>query len=192
MPMAVGTRAFLIHGANGSPNENWFPWLIDKLNALGVEAIAPQFPIEDRQSLQSWLEVFDQYLPVLDRNTVFVTHSLGAAFVLNLLQIYKARVRACFFVAPFVGDLGLPEFDGINGTFTKRSFDWPTIKGSCKAFYVYSSDDDPYVKLDKGEFITDRLGARMKVIESAGHFNRQSNYTIFPDLLSDIMRELGL
>ncbi|MDE1833370.1 MAG: serine hydrolase family protein [Candidatus Micrarchaeota archaeon] len=192
MVVEVNTRVFLIHGANGSPGENWFPWLGEKLTSLGIEVIAPQFPIGEKQTLDNWLNLFDQYLPIVDRNTVFVAHSLGPAFVLSLLEAAKTRVRACFFVAPFVGELGIREFDSINSTFTNKSFDWGAIRRNCGAFYVYSSDDDPYVRLEKGEFLTDRLGARMKVIEGAGHFNRSSSYTIFPELLSDISRELGL
>ncbi len=62
----------LIHGSFGDPEDNWFPQLKEKLEALGQEVIAPQFPVEKwdditkngpevapkNQSLDSWLAVF--------------------------------------------------------------------------------------------------------------------------------------
>jgi len=192
MVTSVGTRIFLIHGANGSPGENWFPWLNEKLTGLGIEVIAPQFPVEDKQSLENWMAAFDRYLPLVDMDTVFVAHSVGPAFVLSLLESAKVKARASFFVAPFVGDIGIRQFDELNRSFTNRDFDWGEIRRNCNAFYIYSSDDDPYVKLEKGEFLAQKLKARMKVIEGARHFNRAANYTNFPLLLSDIRAELGL
>ena len=63
----------LFHGAFGSPEGNWFPQLKEKLEALGQEVIAPQFPVDSwdevtkvgekaplkNQSLQNWLTTFE-------------------------------------------------------------------------------------------------------------------------------------
>ena len=37
-------KVVIIHGANGSPEENWFPWLKKELETKGIEVIIPQFP----------------------------------------------------------------------------------------------------------------------------------------------------
>jgi hypothetical protein len=44
--------------------------------------------------------------------------------------------------------LDLPDFDRKNAEFVLPPVDWPRVKRGAKSFFVYCSDDDPYVPLN--------------------------------------------
>ncbi len=180
------TKAILIHGVGGSPQENWFPWLKDKLEKLGLTVIAPQFPSDSRHNLSSWMSEFGRWTNSVDAETMMIGHSIGSAFILNFLERSGNTIDAAFFVAPFVGRLGIDRFDSINSTFTEHEFNWAKIKQHCRNFFIYSSDNDPYVPVEKGKFLSAKLDARFKLVRGAGHFNSDAGYTDFPMLLEDI------
>jgi uncharacterized protein len=177
-------KAIIVHGSYGSPDENWFPWLKEELEKIGYAVEVPRFPTPENQSLEPWMGVFKDYK--IDRDTILIAHSLGPAFILNLLEIGDKRVRACFFVSGFIGLLNNSNFDSINKTFTDKEFNWERIKNNCKKFYLYHSDNDPYVPLAKAKELKEKLGAKLKIIDKAGHFNSESGYIKFEELLKDI------
>ncbi|MFH0701208.1 MAG: alpha/beta hydrolase, partial [Candidatus Woesearchaeota archaeon] len=114
------TNIFIIHGSYGSPQENWFPWLKAELEKLGCPVFVLKFPTPEKQSLESWMKVFNKYEKEINDKSIVVGHSLGPAFLLSFLE--KHRVKAAFFVAGFVGKLDNSNFDSINDTFVNKSF----------------------------------------------------------------------
>lgn len=178
-------NAFIIHGIYGSPEENWQPWLKKHLEGIGIEVFVPQFPTPEGHNLQNWLRVFEEYKKHINPETIMVGHSMAPAFILSALETLDFPIEASFFVAPFTGPLNL-ELDELNKSFTEREFDWDKIKANCKKFYIYSSDNDEYVPLEKGEFLTKKLNADYKLFSNAGHFNTKAGYTEFQELFEDI------
>ncbi len=180
-------RCFIIHGAFGHPGENWFPWLKAELEKAGHEVVLPAFPTPDGQSLDSWMHVFEPYLKGIDSDTVLVGHSLGPAFILTVLERLEVQVKACIFVAGFVGTLGKDQFDLINRSFIDKEFDWEKIRANCRRFIIYHSQNDPYVPLSKAEDLGRKLGVKPRIINDGGHFNEAYGYTSFPQVLHDVL-----
>lgn len=183
-------KFFLIHGAYGNPDENWFPWLLNKLEELGHQVIIPEFPTPEGQNLDNWMNVFDDYFNMIDDESVLIGHSLGPAFILSVLEEINTKVKACFFVSPFLGLIGNPDFDNINETFVCKEFDWEKIKNNCNKFFAYYGNNDPYVPLKEAKKISDKLGIKLKIIENGGHLNEQAGYDNFPELLEDIVENI--
>lgn len=183
-------KIFIIHGTKGSSGGNWFPWLRRELELLGHTVFVPDFPTPENQNLQSWMDAFEDYLHLIDNDTILVGHSLGPAFLLSVLERIPEPVKAAFFVVGFIGPLGLPEFDALNKTFTEKRFDWTTIRNNCKKFYVINSDNDPYVPLEKGKELAKNLKTEVMIIKNAGHINAESGFTKFPLLLEKIKQIL--
>jgi len=181
-------KFFLIHGAYGSPNENWFLWLRAELEKQGHKVIIPKFPTPQNQNLDSWMEVFEPYLDELGPDTVLVAHSLGPAFALSVLEAINTPVKACFFVAGFLGKLGNKKFDALNASFVLQEFDWTKIKENGSSFFLYGSDNDPYVPLKLEEDFASLLDSDLYIVPGAGHFNTDSGYNEFPRLLEDIQK----
>ena len=176
----------IIHGAYGTPQENWFPWLKKQLKKKGFNVQAPQFPTPERQTPFEWKKVFRREVGELDKNTILIGHSLGSAFILSLLEDTDLSIMASFLVSAFLGSLGLPEFDVVNAPFFEKEFDWKKIHRNAGKVFVYNSDDDPYVPLNKGYEIADLLETNLIVIPKGGHINASAGFTSFPQLLENI------
>ena len=184
------TNIIIVHGSYGHPAENWFPWLKSELEKLGCRTFVPKFPTPETQSLRNWLKVFEDYKQYLNENSIVVGHSLGVAFLLNVLERLNHSIKAAFLVAGCISPLNNPTFDEINKTFIDRRFDWDRIKKNCKKFYVFHSDNDPYVPLKHGKELANNLGVDVIIVKSAGHFNEKAGYTKFELLLEKIKNEL--
>ena len=171
---------FLIHGAYGNPQGNWIPWLKRQLEASGHSVDVPHFPTPENQSLENWLDVFKDYK--VD-DAIFVAHSLGPVFVLNLIK-NGLKPKHCFFVAPFHGSIGDEDFDGINSSFMIE-LDWKELSNATN-YTCYLSDNDPYVPMEISLDFAAKLNAQTKILPGAGHINTEAGFTEFPQLLDDI------
>jgi uncharacterized protein len=181
---------FIIHGTKGSPQSNWFPWLKRELEGMECTVHALAFPTPEGQHLDAWMELLFKHEREMNRQTIFVAHSLGPAFVLNVLENLDRQIKAAFFVAGFTGMLGIPEFDRLNRSFAEKSFDWTKIKNACEHFVVINSDNDPYVPLEKGKALAAHLGVPLITVKNAGHLNQEAGFTKFPLLLELIRKEI--
>jgi len=181
-------KVIIIHGAYGSPQENWFPWLKKELEKLNCDVIVPQFPTPEGQKLKTWLEILNKTIKTWDDDLIFVAHSLGPALVLKKIEELKKPIKASFLVSGFIGRLRQEEFDSINANFFENGFNWKKIKKNCRNFFVYNSDNDPYVSLSKGKELAKNLGVKLNIIYNGGHLNSAAGYNQFPKLLEDIKR----
>ncbi len=179
MPLKI----IIIHGTGGKPDGNWFPWLKQELTKTGQQVIIPTFPTIKGQSLQSWIESFQVQVGSVEPNMILVGHSIGAGFLLNLLEQAAQPVIASYFVAGFLGELNLPAYDSVNESFVCRDFNWPKIRKNAGNSCVINSDNDPYVPLSKGEELAKQLAVPLTLLPGAGHINDESGFTSFPFLL---------
>lgn len=180
-------RIVIVHGAYGDPSENWIPWLRTELQARNHTVTVPTLPTPEGQTLSNWAAAFDQQVPKIDRNTIMVGHSIGATFILRLLESRNQKVRGAALVSVFLGDLGLPEFDPINATFTHGTIDWPHVRKMAKNWRIFTSDNDPYVPIAKPTSIANHLGVPLTIIEGGGHLNKAAGFTQFVQLRDEIL-----
>lgn len=179
---------FIIHGAYGDHNDNWIPWLKEKLEGLKHTVITPDFPTPENQNLGNWLRAFSEYKDNIETNSIFIGHSLGAPFILNLLERINTPVKAVFFAAGFAKKLD-HEIDKINATFyTEHNYE--QLKKQCKSFYMLNGDDDPYVPIKVAEDLAKNLGIKINMIKGGGHLNKSSGYTEFEELWNLVKTEL--
>ncbi len=182
-------NAFIFHGTEGYPEENWFPWLKAELEEQGYSVAVPQFPSPPvvPSKLSEWLEVWENYKDKVNEETVLIGHSLGGVFNLRVLEKLEKPIAAAFFVGTPVGVKPVLNYER-DEAFGGFDFDWQKIKGNAKRFSVYHSDDDPYVDLENGKQLAKNLGVELTFIPNAGHFNTKAGYTKFPQLLEDILK----
>jgi uncharacterized protein len=178
---------FIFHGTEGYPEENWFPWLKEKLESNGHKVFVPQFPSPPVVSakISGWFEVFKGYEQYISEDAILIGHSLGGVFALRILEKLKNPIKAAIFVGTPVGIKPILNYDRDN-SFSGFSFDWSTIKTRAKYFAVFQSDNDPYVSFGNGEQLAKELGVELTFIPGAGHFNAKAGYLEFYELLDKL------
>lgn len=177
---------FIIHGSFGKPEENWYPWLKMELQKKGHTVFVPPFPTPDGQSLENWRAVFLPYELEITSDTIFIGHSIGAAFLLRFLEGSDVKIRAAFLISGFASLLH-NEFDSVNRTFFDHPFLWDRIRAHCTQFFVLHSDNDPYVPVSFAKELATAVGVAPQIISAAGHFNEKSGYSTFPLLLEKVL-----
>lgn len=181
--------AFIFHGSCGNPGKHWYPWLKEELEERELQVFAPQFPIDGaEQNMENWLETLE---PLKDQlpGSILVGHSLGAPFILDILNFWDHDVKAAFLVSGFEGHVEVEEEPYIND-FSDRDFNWEKIRSQCGSFRVIHSDNDPYLPLHIAQRLADKLGVELTLVEGAEHFQKKLGYGKFDLLLEMIDEEL--
>lgn len=182
---------FIIHGAYGSPKENWIPWLRNELEQRGHSVVVPSFPTPEGQNYENWMSVIQPQIENFNNETMLIGHSVGATFALCILEKLDMQIKKTVLVSGFVGlfeDKYADEtFDRINKTIAEREFDWPLIRQSSKQFCIFHGDNDPYVPSSKPEHLSKMLEVPIQWIKNGGHLNEASGFTEFPQLLKEIL-----
>jgi predicted alpha/beta hydrolase family esterase len=188
-----GLRVIVLHGAHGAPDTNWFPWLHSTLNEKGIDVLRPQFPTPAGQSLEAWFDVYDRAVESLPLTpTILVGHSLGTAFALRLVERSTEPFHGLFLASPFIGALGLADYDTINHSFFAEPFDWAGIRNrKGKAGRCWAGDDDPYVPLARSQDVAVHLELPLEIVAGGGHLNRETGFNAFPRLLDAILAGCG-
>ena len=184
------TNVFIFHGTGGYPEENWFPWLKNQLENLGCNVIIPQFPTPKNQLLGNWLKILETYKKFYNENTILIGHSLGGTFLLKVLEKSDIKIKASFLIAAPIGVLPIKNYEADKLFIEKFGFNWNKIRSNCKKFFVFHSDNDPYVSLGNGKELSKQLDTNLIFIPNAGHFNTSAGYTQFDGLLEKIKKVL--
>lgn len=181
------TKFLILHGTAASPSDNWFMWLKGKLVGEGYKVWLPQLPHAEQPNP----ETYNTFLLAdkdftIDSDTVLIGHSSGAVAILRLLEQLPetTAVKAAILVSAFEDDLG---WDSLKDLF-REPLDFDRISSRCDTFIFLHSDNDPHVPLEHAEHLSNRLNAKLVIMEGQGHFNIEtgSQYKQFPELLEII------
>lgn len=181
-------RVYIIHGWEGSPDINWFPWLKSQLEKRGFEVFVPQLPDSTNPKLDSWLTYLKKYTQNLGENTIFVGHSLGCITILRLLENLDKKVGGAVLVAGFVHDLDYEGYKGEVKNFFNEPINWDKIRQNCKRIIAINSKNDPYVNFDNSRLFKEELNAQIVVHDNMGHYNEAAGLKTFPELLDLISK----
>ena len=186
---------FIIHGSYGHSKENWFPWLKTELEKLGNKVFVPDFPTpknKEGHSLDLWLKKFDKYKKHINSKTIFIAHSRGCNFVIQLLPRLNLKIDSLFFVGPFFDyDQWRPTFYKDYDSFQAEPYLWKYVRKLTNYIEIFQSTND-VITLSEGQFVADKLNAKINIIKNAGHFNSATDkkFKKFPLLLNNIKKYL--
>lgn len=177
-------RIVLIHGWEGSPQRNWFPWLKAKLQNSGFEVLAPFMPDADHPKLPEWLAFLKETVGGVDEHTYFVGHSLGVITILRYLEsLGDGKIAGgVVSVAGFSELIGYVEL----ASFFAAPLDYEKVKRSAKRFKAIASDNDPHVPQKCGEILRDKLGAELTIIKGGKHLNTEAGFFKLPVALEKL------
>jgi predicted alpha/beta hydrolase family esterase len=174
----------IIHGTKGCPEGNWFPWLADSLKEQKADVVVPRMPTPEGHSLENWLREFSHQVGVVNEATTVIGHSIGATFLLRILERREVPIARAVFVAGLFERIGIAEYDQLNSSFIEAPYDWGVIRKNARSMICLSGEADPYVPAAQGEDLARRLGVENRIIPRGGHLNAEFGYTSFPELLA--------
>jgi len=181
------TNYFFVHGTFGNAEYHWFGWLKEELIRNGFEVIAPEFEtligVNNYGSRQKILKIYYEN-GLINENTVFIGHSSGPIIVSKFLIEEKIKVKGLISVSGF-NNATTPyaDYNKINSDFFVTDEILREINDYVKFVVCYYSDNDPYLSVRDLEIFALLTCAEKQFIKDAGHFNTDSGYTKFLDIL---------
>ena len=180
-------NAVILHGTDfvkdkNQRNNNWFPWLKNKLEDKNYHVILEELP-------QAWRPDIDNYWSFINKSvdlnneTILIGHSSGASAILGLLNKLPDNftIDKAILVGAFIKDRGW----NCERLF-KEDLDWNKIRNSVKNVYIIHSDNDPYCPLEEAEEIAKNLDTKVILMKGQKHFSvgtMGQKYKKFPELL---------
>ncbi len=178
-------KVFIIHGWEGNPNSNWFPWLKSKLEEHGISVSVPQLPDPFHPKQEEWLEALREAVGKPAKDDYFIGHSLGCITILRYLESLNdnEEIGGAVLVAGFTDDLGYKELTD----FYRTPILWERINLHCKKFVSIASDNDQYVALKYSDILKENLGAKVMIQPKMGHFGMVELHVALNELLKMIV-----
>lgn len=172
----------IIHGIGGHAGIHWQQWLHDTLVTQGHQVVMPELPHAERPERQTWLTEITK--AVGDTNLselVIVGHSLGVTTALDFIEHVPHSIKALVSISGFATDYGA----AFNSYFLQaKTIDFKTVRANITESHVLYSDNDPYVTQAALQEVATELGVEPIVIHDGGHFNTESGFSEFPQLLA--------
>ena len=176
---------FVPGNGGGSPKDNWFPYLKEELEKLGIQVIASEFPDNDLASEAAWIPFLKNDLHA-DDQTILVGHSSGAIAAMRFAENYK--LLGSILVGAYHTDLGLPT-EQQSGYFN-RPWNWKTIRSNQQWIIQFASVDDPWIPIKEARFVHKKLHTEYYEYTNQGHFGGDYTKLVFPELLEVLRAKL--
>lgn len=115
---------------------------------------------------------------------MFIGRSIAPIFIVKYLLENNLKVKALYSISGFNCFINVPDYDAVN-----KSFFLDEIKGFeklCKTRVCFISKNDPYVPYYLLDMFTKNIKAKVIMHENAGHYNDESGYSTFEELLNII------
>jgi uncharacterized protein len=183
----MNKKVYIIHGWGGSPGANWFPWFSHELIKRDINVEVPLMPETENPKLNKWIEKLDQLIENLDEGIYLVGHSLGCITILKYLEKTNKKIGGALLVAGFSRSLGIPEIEN----FLEKQIDYKKIKELNNKITVINSDNDPFVPLEEGRILKDKLGAELIIMERAYHINEGNGFFELPIGLDILLKMIN-
>jgi predicted alpha/beta hydrolase family esterase len=188
-------KVIIIHGWEGHPEEGWFPWLKDELEALGYAVFIPQMPDTANPRIENWIPKLAEVAGTVDENTYFVGHSMGCQAIARFLETLPAEIKVggAVFVAGFFKRLtGLEEDLDVQKTdkhWLQTPIDFAKVKSHLSHSLAIFSDNDPYVPLDNQDDFREKLGSEILIEHDKLHFSGSTGTKELPSVLKFFKKE---
>jgi predicted alpha/beta hydrolase family esterase len=183
-------RAVILHGTDGHPSHNWFPWLKKRLGAGGYELWIPELPNNHTPNRRVYNDfLFGAGWDFADN--LVIGHSSGAVSVLNLLMDDRCpHIKTGVLVGAWAHmdgtDLDREQFRDL---FPPEGFDFAKITSKASELVYLHGDDDPFCPLDQAKWLAEQTGSEIVIVPGGHHLGNTH-----PELpqLTDILERKGL
>mgnify|MGYP001583051739 CR=1 FL=1 len=177
-------RVYLVHGWEASSKSDFFPWLKKELEKKNM-------PNTEEPKIEEWVGFLKKKIKEIDKETVFIGHSIGCQAVLRFLETLPkdVKVKKVILVAPWmqldkerIKEEG-EEVRKIVRPWMETPINWKKVRSHCIEFICIFSDNDPYVPLSNRELFKKRLNAKSITLNNRHHFDMGSGIFKLPEIL---------
>jgi predicted alpha/beta hydrolase family esterase len=176
---------FIPGNGGGSPNDNWFPYLKEKLEVLKVKVIASEFPDSYLARESYWIPFLKNDLKA-DETSILIGHSSGAIAAMRFAEANK--LLGSILVGGYHTDLGIPT-EKQSGYFD-RPWDWNSIAQNQKWIIQFASQDDPWIPIEEARFVHKKLNTEYHEFSDQGHFGGDYKKMEFPELFEALKTKI--
>ena len=152
-------NVLLIHGFEGHGDNNWFPWLKEKLEKENLNVFCPTLPDPKHPDLNKWLASLEPIIKDFGENDIIVGHSLGSKAALHLLEKSNKKIGHLYLIASAIGVRKERDWDTFKKSWPKSDveslkifWDHPVryekVRKSVPHVVLVLSDNDPIVSLE--------------------------------------------
>jgi leucyl-tRNA synthetase len=172
----------LLHGFNGSPEYNFFPWVKKELEDAGFKVQVPALPHTDNPTEEEQVSYVLENC-TLDENTILYGHSLGSVVAMKAVEKLEGKITGLVltgtFAEPKFKDHGRP----FASTF-RWEFDVEKIKQKVGFIKILQDTHDDAVPDEQAEKVASMLGVSLERVKAVGpHFDAKEE----PDILSVLL-----
>lgn len=175
-------QVYVIHGYTASPEENWFPWLIDNAQQHQVSLKVLRLDPSMVPNLNVWEQQMQQQIEAIDEESIFIAHSLGCIATLHFLskKLQQQKIKKLILVAGFNTGLGrLPQVDPF---IDAAKIDFELLKQQISHRVVIYSQADTHVLPQFSLEQAHCLEAEIIVAKHQGHFIDSEGCTELPEV----------
>lgn len=189
----MNKRVFIVHGWDGTPKANWFPWLKKELEIKGFEVYVPQLPDPGNPRIYNWVPKLAKTVGKADEQTYFVGHSMGCKTITLYLESLPKNIKigGAVFVAGFFKRVTGLDGPGVPETIKHwlgAPIDFKKTKSHLAKSITIFSDNDPYVPLDNQDDFHNKLCSKIIIEHQKGHFNEAAGITKLPIALESLLK----
>ena len=181
----MAKRVFIIHRWEGTPKDDWYPWLKEELEHRGFEVIIPAMPNTENPTIEEWVPALEKAIGEVDKDTYLIGHSVGCQTIIRYLQETDAKVGGVLFVAGWLSLQGLEtqEEKDVTEPWLTTPIDFDKIKRLSNKITAIFSLDDPFVPISDSVIFREKLGAKTITEKNKGHFNEKRYEIILNEFL---------
>jgi hypothetical protein len=173
-------KAVILHGTDGKPTDQWFPWLEKLLEESGYEVYLPTLPNNHTPNRETY-EKFLRESGWDFTDNLLIGHSSGATTILNLLSAdWFPRVKAVVLVGTFLNEKLTKSTDWYEpGQFDHlflNNYDPEILKTKADNFYFVHGNNDPYCDINDAKSLCNQLGGDFVTVEKGHHLGASSGF----------------
>lgn len=159
-------KLLILPGLGDSGENHWQSYWLRKFEN-SVKLVQDNW---DQPKREEWLEKLNEAILKLDGPTILVAHSLAVSMVLHWISAHtNSNIIGALFVAP--ADVDSPEHaPEVIWNFAPI----PTLPITFPSI-VICSENDPYISLERAEYLAQKWGSDFVNIGQKGHINSESN-----------------
>lgn len=128
-----------------------------------------------------WASVLELAVATQSKEPLLVGHSSACALVARWACRTRQRVKGALLVGP--SDVEAPSYPAGPTGFGPMPLDLIPFRT-----IVVTSDDDPYVSLERARYFAERWGSELVIVSGKGHLNSDSGLGDWPEGLALVDR----